>query len=210
MLFKSEFYYSGLKVWISQNENTTNIIKYERQRGHHGEEALNVIYINWEWGLIFTRRVYIFTWFCLTWMRAEFCCSLKEDYLSHPRHPLSRGKEILIDLTKMLRSRMIPGEWLREWLHHWQFFHFRWHSFRRHECCCVQEAWLWVPLSPPPTGHAPCPCISWHWCWIQRTWRCQSHWSPQEHSRARSHLTSMILLTGLTWRTESWNVIPNS
>ena len=142
-------------------------------------------------------------------MRAEFCCSLKEDYLSHPRHPLSRGKEILIDLTKMLRSRMIPGEWLREWLHHWQFFHFRWHSFRRHECCCVQEAWLWVPLSPPPTGHAPCPCISWHWCWIQRTWRCQSHWSPREHSRVRSHLTSMILLTGLTWRTERSNVIQN-
>ena len=140
-------------------------------------------------------------------MRAKFCCSPEEDCLSHPRHPLSRGREILIDLTKMLRSRMIPGEWLREWPHHWQSFHFLWHSFRRHECLCVQEAWLWVALSALPTGHAPCPCISWHWWRSQRTWRCPSRLSPQGHSRARSHLTSMILMTGLTWRTKRSNVI---
>ena len=142
-------------------------------------------------------------------MRAKFCCSPEEDCLSHPRHPLSKGKEILVDLTKMLHSRMIPGEWLRELLpQHQQFFHFRWHSFRRHECCFVQEAWHCVPLSLcPPSGHAPCPCISWRWCWSRRTWRFQSHLSPRGHSKAQSHLTSMILLTGLTWRTENIGVI---
>ena len=169
MLFKSEFNLSGLKVWISQNENTTNMIR--KVIMSWGISLKNYVQRTYIWYL---QGGFLFTLFCQTWMRAKFCCSPEGDCLSHPRHPLSKGREILIDLTKMLRSRMIPGEWLREWLHHWQFFHFPWHSFRRRECCFVQGACLWVALSPHLAGHAPCPCISWRLCLILRTWRFQS------------------------------------